>query len=1254
MEQFNRVFDFVPQCGVIVCKQCRQCPEPGGIRTHLDQHHAYITTITRRNIVEVAHQIEGIARTKEDIQLPSRAGDPLPHLTIYNDGLACKACPAVFRSQYRIKAHCRERHGWENNRKRGRVSAEARAVFTATQPWTEGVQCQRFSSGGSMQQWFAVNQRRQKDRTPTSSHASVPLENMQQIVERAFAGADAAISTLQGQESTPIQADRNPFVPNAWLKRVGWAKHLAGFDREWLIGLRDTPARGERRLQRVCEAVEVLFYHAQRTCKAAVPGDEAMFYINRRETGGDSRSNKPLNANQQGKTMEKYVSIWQGIVQYIWRSQPYDAVTQQEQDAVEYPPRSQPQPEPIKDKRPRYVFTEEQAERWQCVVDIAEEWEEEDDSSQDSRRRREEGEDESEEESEEDQEQAEALETAVRRFFVAVFDHPLQNGPYDSVIISAMAVTGIDENSGWVSALLYTPKMSAIITLARMLIMHEASTRRAHAIEHHGGSVVAAQSQFQVVQEMTQRFMTIVDFGGQPTPMSWLLQSRSYGMKIRYTTNAEGVIDWQGDRLLFGHVRFSISQLRGWIHGMVQATRVQLRRGLLLLDVDDDGKIQEGATPLPPIQWGELFDDARESEVGWSFLKDPRSKWDVNGAQWLVKRVSSEQPLREAFVDREASIAAIQVGQGANGVVWQQERVEVYAEAMQVFRERLLVLMHVTGGQPARGTEVVTIEAENSRNGESRGIYIEDGLVAYVTAYHKNIESMGKAKYIHRYLPQEVGELVVYYLWLVQPFWKRLVVVCGSHQDQQRECGKNSSTFVWQPKADSPYEPAAIRRRQRCTKRQRREGTESNGVEGEGGEELQERFPREVWDTDRVRKALQRASSEWMGVKVNIMCWRHAAKAIYRRYIDNARAVCTVFDADEDTGDVEGEGGDEAADLQAGHTSSIAAGQYGRDTSENPFHTMERRLAFRRVSIEWHRFLMFESALPKIKGEHQDPQFVVGQAARDTRFRRWEALRKIDIHAALRRLVGKTAVFRGVQEPAIRAVVAGKSRIVAVMGTGGGKSLIFMLPAACTDGVTVVVVPLVSLRADLARRCKQAGIECVEWDSNRPHEGASIVLVTPEAAVRSPFGSFLNRQRIRGRLERIVIDECHTVLDAREDGWRVAMLQLRSLAMAEAQMVFLTATLPPKHEANFMEVVGISREQSEWFRGSTSKGNITYAVLQYSRQDDENTIVETIVAELLRRHAQGQIVVYHCGSIPLREYRADRSVGRGIERSLLP
>ena len=89
---------------------------------------------------------------------------------------------------------------------------------------------------------------------------------------------------------------------------------------------------------------------------------------------------------------------------------------------------------------------------------------------------------------------------------------------------------------------------------------------------------------------------------------------------------------------------------------------------------------------------------------------------------------------------------------------------------MRLFRSYLGVLAHITGGQPPRGTELVIIEYKNSVNSESRGVFIKDGLMVLVTVYHKNIRSSRKAKIIHRYLPREVGELMLYYLWLVVPF----------------------------------------------------------------------------------------------------------------------------------------------------------------------------------------------------------------------------------------------------------------------------------------------------------------------------------------------------------------------------------------------------------------------------------------------------------------------------------------------------
>jgi superfamily II DNA helicase RecQ len=53
----------------------------------------------------------------------------------------------------------------------------------------------------------------------------------------------------------------------------------------------------------------------------------------------------------------------------------------------------------------------------------------------------------------------------------------------------------------------------------------------------------------------------------------------------------------------------------------------------------------------------------------------------------------------------------------------------------------------------------------------------------------------------------------------------------------------------------------------------------------------------------------------------------------------------------------------------------------------------------------------------------------------------------MDTTAQLKRIMDKAAEFCGVQKEAMAAIVAGESPVVAVMLTGGGKSLLFMLPA---------------------------------------------------------------------------------------------------------------------------------------------------------------------------------------------------------------
>jgi hypothetical protein len=59
-------------------------------------------------------------------------------------------------------------------------------------------------------------------------------------------------------------------------------------------------------------------------------------------------------------------------------------------------------------------------------------------------------------------------------------------------------------------------------------------------------------------------------------------------------------------------------------------------------------------------------------------------------------------------------------------------------------------------------------------NSYHRNVFIEGGIVSIVTTYHKGYSTTGNTKIIYRYLLKEVGELLIYYFWLIQPFYRKL------------------------------------------------------------------------------------------------------------------------------------------------------------------------------------------------------------------------------------------------------------------------------------------------------------------------------------------------------------------------------------------------------------------------------------------------------------------------------------------------
>jgi superfamily II DNA helicase RecQ len=141
----------------------------------------------------------------------------------------------------------------------------------------------------------------------------------------------------------------------------------------------------------------------------------------------------------------------------------------------------------------------------------------------------------------------------------------------------------------------------------------------------------------------------------------------------------------------------------------------------------------------------------------------------------------------------------------------------------------------------------------------------------------------------------------------------------------------------------------------------------------------------------------------------------------------------------------------------------------------------------------------------------------------------------VDIDVELVRFYGNAnARFRGIQEAALQAIIhSDEAFILAIMPTGSGKSLLFMLPAAASRyRVTIIIVPMVALRQDICEHSNEKGIPYVEWDSKRLLYHARIILAMLESAVIPAFGRFVEEKKRSYQLERIVIDECHMILES--------------------------------------------------------------------------------------------------------------------------
>jgi len=177
------------------------------------------------------------------------------------------------------------------------------------------------------------------------------------------------------------------------------------------------------------------------------------------------------------------------------------------------------------------------------------------------------------------------------------------------------------------------------------------------------------------------------------------------------------------------------------------------------------------------------------------------------------------------------------------------------------------------------------------------------------------------------------------------------------------------------------------------------------------------------------------------------------------------------------------------------------------------------------------------------------------------------AVRRNTIRRLLNAVFG-IAQLRDGQQRVIDSVLDGKDTL-AIMPTGGGKSLCYQIPAKMLEGITVVVSPLISLMKDQLEKLDEIGIRSVQVNSSlcaeEEHaaleaiasESCEIVFCTPERLVSPEFIAVLRKVT----LDIVVIDEAHCISQWGHD-FRPAYIGLAAAieAIGRPPVLALTAT----------------------------------------------------------------------------------------------
>lgn len=216
--------------------------------------------------------------------------------------------------------------------------------------------------------------------------------------------------------------------------------------------------------------------------------------------------------------------------------------------------------------------------------------------------------------------------------------------------------------------------------------------------------------------------------------------------------------------------------------------------------------------------------------------------------------------------------------------------------------------------------------------------------------------------------------------------------------------------------------------------------------------------------------------------------------------------------------------------------------------------------------------------------------------------------------------------FRPLQEDIIQSVLAGNDTL-ALLPTGGGKSICFQVPTLCKEGLCLVISPLIALMKDQVDNLRKKNIKAVAVNSamtmkeidialeNCIHGNFKFLYLSPERLQTDLFLQRLPEMKVN----LITVDEAHCISQWGYD-FRPPYLKIKDIRqyIPSAPVLALTATATPDVVKDIQQKLAFKKENV--LRKSFKRANLAYVVL---REEDKNKRLLKIIGNV-----KGSGIVY--------------------------